>query len=96
MRSSRLFRWTLALYPREFRERFGDEMELLLEEMMADAWREHGLLGALRIWISSIWELVTVAIPTRLEPVAVPALAVATALVWFIGMIGLIPMARTR
>ncbi len=96
MRNNRLFRWTLALYPREFRERFGDEMELVVEEMMTDAWREHGLLGALRIWISSIWELVTVVIPTRLEPVAVPALAVATALVWFIGMIGLIPLARAR
>jgi len=96
MRSRRLFRWTLALYPRELRERFADEMELVFEEMMADAWREGGLLAALRVWRSTLAELLTVAVPNRLAPVAVPALAIVTALVWFIGMIGLIPLAHGR
>ena len=96
MRSRRLFHWTLALYPRELRQRFGDEMELVHEEMLADAYRAGGALGAVRVWTSALWELVTVAIPSRLETVAVPALAVVTALVWFIGMIGLIPLARAR
>ena len=96
MRSSRWFRWTLALYPRELRERFGEEMELVLEEMLADAWRERALVGVLRVWASTLLELATVALPSRLAPVAVPALALVTALMWFIGMIGLIPIARAH
>ena len=96
MQSSQLFRFTVGLYPPELRERFGDEMELVLEEMLRDAWRDSGFLGAMRVWRSALVELLTVALPSRLAPVAVPALAMATALVWFIGMIGLIPLAHGR
>jgi len=96
MRSRRLFRLTLALYPRELRERFGDEMELVFEELVADAWRDGGVIAALRVWAFTLKELMTVAVPNRLAPIAVPAIAVVTALVWFIGMIGLIQLAHGR
>lgn len=93
---NRLLRCTFALYPRELRERFGGEMELVLEEMLDDASRERGTVGALRVWASAVMELATVAIPSRLSPIAVPALAVVTALMWFIGMIGLLPIVRAH
>ena len=96
MPSSWLFRRTLALYPRELRERFGDEMELVFEDLLADARREGGVAGVIRVWRFTLAELLTVAVPNRLAPVAVPAIAVVTALVWFIGMIGLIPLAHGR
>ena len=96
MRSNWLFRRTLTLYPRELRERFGDEMELVFEELMEDAWRMGGALGVARAWRYALAELVTVALPSRLAPAAVPAIAVLTALVYFVGMIGLIPLAHAR
>lgn len=94
--STRLFAWTLALYPRELRERFGGEMELVFEEQLAEACRDGGVLNAMRVWQSVLAELVTVALPNRLAPVAVPAIAVVMTLIWFIGLIGLIPLARAR
>ena len=96
MQSSRWFRLTLALYPRELRERFGDEMELVFDELLADARRDGGVLGVLHVWRFAISELITVAVPSRLGPVAVPLLAFVVALVWFIGVIGLMPLARSH
>jgi hypothetical protein len=93
--SSRIFRMTLAFYPCELRSEFAGEMELVFQDQLADA-RRRGMAAVTRVWISTVNEVLTVALPDRLTPIAVPAIAVATTLLWFIGMIGLIPLARAR
>jgi hypothetical protein len=77
------------------RARFGEEMELVFEEQMGSAWRDGGVPAAVQVWKSALTELATIALPSRLAPVAVPAIAIATAIVWFVG-VGLIPLARAR
>ena len=93
--SARIFRLVLAFYPRDLRSEFGQEMEFVFQEQLVDA-RRSGMAAVARVWISLATELGTVGLPNRLAPVAVPAIAVATTLLWFIGMIGLIPLARAR
>jgi hypothetical protein len=90
----RLFNWTLALYPRGVREEFGEEMALVFAEQVADAERHDGIRGAARVWALAIKEVVTVALPNRLAPIAVPVIAAVASLIWFIGVLGLIPMAH--
>ena len=93
--SVRIFRMTLAFYPRDLRSEFGEEMEFVFAEQLVDA-RRNGIAAVVRVWMATLKELGTVGVPNRLAPVAVPAIAVATTLLWFIGMIGLIPLARGR
>ena len=91
-----LFTLALAFYPRRLREQFGDEMQFVFEEQVRDARRAAGFAGAVRVWICTTKEAWTVGLPQRLAPVVVPALAIATAAVWFIGVLGLIPLARAK
>ena len=91
--ATRLYSRTLLLYPRSLRDEFADEMTLVFEEQLTDA---NGAIDTVRIWLSVVNDLFAVALPARFAPVAVPALAIATALVWFIGVLGLIPLAHSR
>ena len=91
----RLFGLTLALYPRALREEFGEEMTLVFEEQISDA-RHDGWFAVACVWKATVGELLSVAVPSRLAPIAAPAIAWITALVLFIGMIGLIPLARSH
>ncbi len=91
--SKRLYSHSLAVYPRELREEFAGEMALVFEEQMADA---VGALEVLQIWMGVVSDMILVALPARFAPMAVPAVAIVTALVWFIGVLGLIPLARMR
>ncbi len=84
---------TLSLYPRHLREQFGDEMALVFEEQLEDA---RGAVDAARVCLSAIKELWTVALPNRIAPVLVPTAAFVAALVYFVGMLGLIHVARGK
>jgi hypothetical protein len=52
IRSLRLFRALLRLLPRDFRKRFGEEMEAIFVEQRTDALGQ-GRRGAVRLWWST-------------------------------------------
>ena len=49
-RSERLYRWLLRLYPREFREEYGEEMSLLFRDRRSE--------GSSRLWLQVLGDLV--------------------------------------
>ena len=51
----RVYRWLLRLFPRDFREVRGDEMERLFLDMSLQWVEERGGLGA-RFWASLFWD----------------------------------------
>lgn len=91
--AARLYALSLGFYPRSLRSEFADEMTLVFEEQLAEA---AGVLGVLRLWASVISDIFRVALPARMAPIVVPALAIAMALVWYVGVLGLIPLTRAR
>ena len=74
------YRILLRLYRRRLREAYGVEMVSVLREQMLDTLHTSGSTGALRAAGGALCELVTIAIPSRLnsEGVAVTSLAVCT------------------
>lgn len=62
----RRYRRLLRLFPREFRERRGSEMEALFREMSAQWVGEHGRLGP-RFWMSLVWDMGSEALRERLS-----------------------------
>jgi hypothetical protein len=75
--SSRIYAAMLPLYPADLRRDFGAEMTAVFAEDLADAWRNSGIAGAIRVWNSAAFDLVQVAAPALMEKpsVAVPVLA---------------------
>jgi len=49
-RSERIYRWLLHLYPRDFRDEYGQEMSLLFRDRATD--------GSLRLWLQVVGDLV--------------------------------------
>ena len=49
-RSERLYRWLLRLYPRDFRDEYGEEMSLLFRARSSD--------GSVRLWLQILGDLV--------------------------------------
>jgi hypothetical protein len=67
IRASRLVYANLIfLYPSDLRCRFGVEMTDVFEELMRAATMRRGLLGIVSLWRSVLWELLTIAAPSRL------------------------------
>ena len=64
--SSKIYRLLLFFYPPSLRHLFGQEMELLFQEQIRDAWEESGYTGLLRSWYRATAELVRIALPARL------------------------------
>jgi len=56
----------LFFYPREFRDRFGEEMVELFGDLLREAMLRRDAAGAVSLWLSAWWELLTVAVPARL------------------------------
>jgi len=63
----------LALYPRDLRLRFGADMAEVFEDLMREAAARSGPAGIAAIWRCALWELLTVAAPSRLTSNAVMA-----------------------
>ncbi len=57
----------LLFYPRDLRRRFGLEMAEVFEDLMREAAIRRGLAGVASQWGSALWELLSVAAPSRLE-----------------------------
>ena len=72
---SRAYALLLYFYPLSLRRQFGTQMLSIFEDQLSDASRLSGLSGSLRIWLRAFAELLTVALPTRVEPLKVPALS---------------------
>ncbi len=67
IRASRLAYAVLVLaYPRDLRRTFGEEMIEVFEDVMREAVSRRGRLAIATIWGSALWELLTVAAPSRL------------------------------
>ncbi|MGA8489538.1 MAG: hypothetical protein WB711_03890 [Terriglobales bacterium] len=56
----------LIVYPRELRHKFGAEMVEVFEAMMRHTIVERGPTGTISLWGSALWELLAVAVPSRL------------------------------
>ncbi len=48
--SERIYRWLLRLYPRDFRDEYGEEMSLLFRGRATD--------GSVRLWLQILGDLV--------------------------------------
>jgi putative ABC transport system permease protein len=59
--ADRLYRAVLRLFPADFRGEFGEDMETVFREQRADAARERGLAGLLRMWAATILDIVRMA-----------------------------------
>lgn len=78
--SSWIYRAILLLYPDDLRLDFGAEMTEVFTEDLARAWLRRGPSGVAAVWCCAASEIVSVAIPERLENPAVRARAVSVAL----------------
>jgi len=73
-RASRLaYSRLLILYPHDLRCRFGADMVEVFEDLMHEAAARSGRAGIATIWSSALWELLTVAAPSRLASNALMA-----------------------
>jgi len=69
--NARIYTAVLPLFPQELRRDFGAEMTEVFAEDLAEAWRNAGLAGAIRVWWCAAWEIVRIAFPRQLENPAV-------------------------
>jgi hypothetical protein len=64
----------LALYPKELRQRFGEDMMQVFADQMCGEWQRRGVIGVVRVWFTSGWEVISVAAPLQLRnPVVIAA-----------------------
>src|SRR3974377_1737575 len=93
--SRKVYETSLAFYPHDLREEFGEEMVEVFEEQVAEAYQERGLPGVFRIWWCTAREFVVINLtPRRL----VPVFAAVTALVLMVWLAGFManPMAMGK
>jgi predicted permease len=67
--SERLYRALLHVYPRDFRDEFGDAMMEFHRDRLAHARREAALLGTARVWVHVAADLLRNALPARVESI---------------------------
>jgi len=82
----KFYEHSLIVYPKDLRAEFGNEMIEVFDEQAWEAYSRCGLWGLLRVWLSAVLEIVTVAFPGRLIGRAIPIIAVAATLafmLWF-------------
>jgi chemotaxis methyl-accepting protein methylase len=67
----------LALYPGDLRLRFGAEMIEVFADEISEQWRQRGIPGVLRVWLTAGSEVFSVAIPLQMRNPAVISSALA-------------------
>jgi hypothetical protein len=73
-RTSRvIYRGLLRFYSPEVRLKFGEEMIDVFVAMLREAVAEQRAVAIFSVWQSALWELLTVALPSRLASNAVRA-----------------------
>ena len=64
----------LAFYPKELRQRFGADMMQVFADQMCGEWQRRGVSGVVWVWLTSGWEVISVAAPLQLRnPVVIAA-----------------------
>lgn len=58
-RSEKIYGYFLKLYPKEYRQVFGEEMQFVFSESLKDAYKENGERGILSLWIRTSIDLLT-------------------------------------
>jgi len=86
--SRKVYETSLALYPKDLRDDFGDEMIEVFEEQITDAYQEHGVRGLLRVWLCATREFFSIALTGQIAERMVPVLAVVTAFVLMLWLAG--------
>jgi hypothetical protein len=73
--SSRFYRRLVFLYPVDLRREFGEEMVYAFSSDLTEAWAEDRAMGAMRVWLCTLSELVRIGLRGQWENplVAVPA-----------------------
>jgi hypothetical protein len=66
----------LNFYPRELRAEFGNDMVEVFEDLLCEVTARRGISGLASVWGTSLWELMSVAMPSRLQKPTVIAGAV--------------------
>lgn len=66
--SYRLYRASLLLYPREFREEYSREMALVFRDCCRDTHRSRGTAGLPTVWGAAMLDLVTNAVKEHVVP----------------------------
>lgn len=56
--SSRLYRLLLAVYPTEFRQQYGREMQQVFRDLCCAEWGRRGLSGLVQLWLRTLVDLV--------------------------------------
>jgi chemotaxis methyl-accepting protein methylase len=67
----------LALYPEELRFRFGAEMTEVFADEISAQWRQRGIPGVLRVWLTAGSEVFSIAVPLQMSNPATIATALA-------------------
>ncbi|HYO82773.1 MAG TPA: ABC transporter permease, partial [Bryobacteraceae bacterium] len=62
-----VFRLLVSLYPAGFRDEFGDQMMLCVQQQMNEAHRTRGLPGVVMFWLTALMDVGTVSIKERLS-----------------------------
>ena len=82
-----LYRQLLVAYPPDVRARFANDMVELFEDLLNESSARRGSSGPLSVWASAARELLTVAIPSRLQNARWAAAAVSFLISSFIAWI---------
>jgi DNA-binding PadR family transcriptional regulator len=77
-RSCDLYGVLLCAYPRDFRQRFGNEMVMTFSEEVGDEWERCHFVGVVRVWWRALWELASVAVVLQLQRSIVVAVIVSS------------------
>ena len=62
-----IFAWVLICYPQELRERFGEEMVAVFEDLLRDAVSRGDAAAVASLWARTLGELLSVALPSRFQ-----------------------------
>ena len=54
--SERVYRLLLNIYPRPFRDEYGEEMAQLIRDQASQAWADHRVIGVLVLWLKVLWD----------------------------------------
>lgn len=82
-----LYRQILLAYPADLRVRFGSDMLEIFEDLLRDSSSHSGFSGELSVWGDAGRELLTVALPARLQSARWSAAAISFLISSFIAWI---------
>lgn len=67
LRSERIYKFILKLYPRQYREEFGEEMQFVFSETLKDSYEQNGTQGIISFWTLTMSDAVISLITQHLQ-----------------------------